>query len=550
MAESKTTQQQGGGGASTGSSKTEFPCPDCGEMVREGLVRCWNCGGFLSPELEQQFQEIQSRPQQVIYSPPVGDEGTPDLDAMLAGPSSAGTGGEEGDFELSGGGMVAPAAPSGETPVAGAPSGATSAGDADLSAEETTLATEGESESKSETEAGGSDAPQSTVTGGDDLMQLAAQEEMESLKRKMGGGTSLEGVKQIRDGFLIDAPKGCRIQIRDERTGEMRRLTFGASSRVRISLLDKLEAIQKAEAEKQAKKPAGPQHLCAGVYKRWMSDCRLHTLNPEKLKLKADSMAKEFVPVEVGFAADSMLVASLAAPKGKKGGLFSKGDKSEKPAADPRSALLGHFRAGKSVADAPVGENKSVTADQVAQLRIVQPAPSLTESLFAGIPVFGTGRIAVQLPLLEAGEQPQYLSFALTEFRKFAEIIGSLYSMAEFGHNAGIPLADSFTEHKCHYSSAKVRALEYLGFYEADPEIELTLSGWLCSACGLVVSEDARQEEKLGGKAGKGLAKAKCPKCEQKFGSNPLYTLASTDSSASPSGDEAAAADDADSPAS
>ncbi len=530
MAESNTTQQQSG---DTGSLKNEFPCPDCGELVREGLVRCWNCGGFLKPELEQQFQKIQSRPQQVIYSPPVGDEGTPDLDAMLAGPSSAGVDDEEGDFELSGGGMVAP---SGETPAATA-----SAEDTDQPAEETTPPAGGASES----EVGDDDVPHSVATGGDVLMQLAAQEEMESLKRKMGGGTSLEGVKQIRDGFLIDAPKGCRIQIRDERTGEMRRLTFGASSRVRISLLDKLEALQKAEAAKQTKKPSGPQHLSAGVYKRWMSDCRLHTLHPEKLKLKADSMAKEFVPVEVGFAADSMLIASLAAPKGKKGGLFSKADKNATPDADPRSALLGHFRAGKSVADAPAGEKKSFTADQIARLRIVQPAPSLNESLFAGIPVFGTGRIAVQLPLLEAGEPPQYLSFTLTEFREFAEIIGSLYSMAEFGHNAGIPLADSFTEHKCHYSNAKVRALEYLGFYEADPEIELTLAGWLCSACGLVVSEEARKEEKLGGKAGKGIAKAKCPKCEQKFGSNPLYTLTSTDKAASPPDDDTADADEA-----
>jgi len=241
----------------------------------------------------------------------------------------------------------------------------------------------------------------------------------------------------------------------------------------------------------------------------------------------------------LGFAEDGMLVAALPTPK--KGGLFgggkSKGD--EKP-VDPKAALLEHFRGGKSVGDAPAGEKAEYPADQVAELRIVQPAASLTESLFAGIPVFGTGRIAVQLPLTEPGAPAKYLSFAVSKFREFAEILGSLYAIGEFGHNMDIPLTDTFNEHKCHYSDVKIRALEGLTYYETDPEIEVVLAGWLCIACGIAVSEDARLKEKLGGKAGKSIAKAKCPKCEAKFGNNPLYTLASTKQSASISGEEPA----------
>ena len=388
--------------------------------------------------------------------------------------------------------------------------------------------------------AGGADeVAHSIATGGDALLELAAQEEEEQGKRKADRGMSIDGVKAIRDGFLIEAPKGCRIQVRDERTGELRRFTFKASTRVRISLLDKLAAIAKAkkEAAESGEADTGPKHLSAGIYQRWMSAIHRHTLNPEKLKLKADSMAGEFVPVEVGFAEESMLVASL--PVAKKAGLFgsgkSKGDTEE---VDPTTKLLEHFRAGKGAGDAPVGEKTEYTADQVAELRIVQPAASLTESLFAGIPVFGTGRIAVQLPIIEAGAQPQFLSFALTKFREFAEILGSMYSMGEFGHNMDIPLTDTFNEHKCHYSDVKIRALEGLAYYEADPEIEVVLAGWLCTACGIAVSEDARAKEKLGGKAGKGIAKAKCPKCEEKMGSNPLYTLAATMQSASMGGEE------------
>ncbi|MGD9854605.1 MAG: hypothetical protein AB7U20_06590 [Planctomycetaceae bacterium] len=520
MAESKTTPRQTGSASPIPGNQNEFPCPDCGEMVRDGLVRCWNCGGFLRPELEREFQKIQSRPQRIIYSPPTDEEGLPDLDTMMGDRPADSTDDEEGGFELSGSVVaparrVAPTAPPVEE--ASPPPADEPARPSGSTADE---------------------IPHSVATGGDVLLQLAAQEEIERLKRRGEKGSAVEGVKPIRDGFLIDAPKGCRIQVRDERTGEMRRITFGSSSRVRISLLDKLEAIQKEAAAKQKEEPTGPKHLSAGVYQRWMSGVHLHTLNPEKLKLKADSLAKEFVPVEIGFATDHLLVASLAPAKAKKGGLFSKGDKGGEKPADPRTAMLDHFRAGKSVADAPAGEKKSYTADQAAQLRIVQPAASLTESLFHGIPVFGTGRIAVQLPLLEAGEQPQYLSFTLSEFREFAEIVGSVFSMAEFGHNAGIPLTDSFTEHKCHYSDVKICALEYLSFYQADPKIELTIAGWLCGACGLVVSEDARAKEKLGGKGGKGIAKAKCPKCTQKMGHNPLYTLKSAVVAPSMTGEE------------
>jgi hypothetical protein len=49
----------------------------------------------------------------------------------------------------------------------------------------------------------------------------------------------------------------------------------------------------------------------------------------------------------------------------------------------------------------------------------------------------------------------------------------------------------------------------------------------------LVISEDGRKKEKLGGPDGKGLAKAKCPKCKNKFGSNTLYMLATADNAAS-----------------
>ena len=526
-----------------GSAKPEFPCPDCGEMVREGLVRCWNCGGFLRPEMEKQFQKMQAKPAKVIYSPlPEEDEEGPDLDAMMGGggQSSADDG---DDFQLAT--TVTPVVASdgeesaaAETPAAGA-EGQSSSGES------------GEVKKTGEDAPAESDVPHSIATGGDALLELAAAEELEKHKKDAGRGPTLEGVKVIRDGFLIDAPKGCRIQVRDERTGEMRRLTFGAQSRVRISMLDKLEAIAKAKQDAAEKADKGPKHLSAGKYKRWLSDVHQHTINPAKLKLVADSLTKEFVPVELGFADDELLVVSL--PVAKKG-LFGAGKGAEpESGTTPRDALLQHLRDGKSLDGEKVvvaGDVKTqYTSDQIAELRAVQPAVSLSESLFAGIPVFGNGRIAVQLPVTAAGEQPKVLSFGLSQFREFLEIVAPMYSLGEFGHNLGIPLTDSFEEFKCHYTNDPVKSLEHFEYYEADSAIETSLTGYKCEACGIVVSEAAREKEKLGGKGGKGIAKAKCPKCEKKMGHVPLHTLAELATGPSMQAEDPAAAAPAEEPA-
>lgn len=501
------------------TAKAEFACPDCGEMVREGLVRCWNCGGFLRPEMEQKFQKMQEQPPKVILSSPAEpDADDADLDSLMRSRASGAVGAED-DFQLS-------------TPLKSTASPTIEAGE-DVPSTEVVAEESAEAAKEAPEEQGDASTPaagagdQSGEASGDALLELAAAEEQEREKKQSGRGAGIEGVKVIRDGFLIDAPKGCRIQVRDERTGELRRLTFGASSRVRISMLDKLEAIAKARQQAAAKEAAGPKYLSAGKYQRWMSNLHVHTINPAKLKLVADSLTKEFVPVEVGFAEDGLLVVSL--PGGKKS-LFG-GGKGPGTPEEAREALLNHLRAGKSLEGDKVevaGDIKSqYTADQVAELRVVQPAPSLSESLFAGIPVFGEGRIAVQLPVKEAGEQPKVLSFTLSEFRVFVDILGPLYSLTEFGHNLGIPLEDSFEELKCHFSNEPIKVLQHVEYYRADPELETVLAGYQCEECGIAVSESSREKEKLGGKGGKGIAKAKCPKCEKKMGSAPLYTLAS-----------------------
>jgi hypothetical protein len=163
-----------------------------------------------------------------------------------------------------------------------------------------------------------------------------------------------------------------------------------------------------------------------------------------------------------------------------------------------------------------------------AQFRVAQPSVSHTESMFAGVPVFGEGKIAVRLPKIDESADPQFLSFWLSEFRKFAAILDEFYGIKKFGEDSGIPLEDVLTERVCHFSEEHLNYLEQIDFYQRDPGYKLKLIGRRCQGCGLVVSEESRKKEKIGGKNGKGIAKAKCPKCEKPFGDISLFAFDDT----------------------
>jgi hypothetical protein len=198
-------------------------------------------------------------------------------------------------------------------------------------------------------------------------------------------------------------------------------------------------------------------------------------------------------------------------------------ERKKKPAT--REALTEHLAADLPLDLAPVSRKVVIPRDEVALLKIVQPAPADEESIFAGIPVFGVNKIAVRLPKpTEAGER-LYLSFVLSEFRAFARALAQVYGIENFGQELGIPLVDQFTELKCHYSDAPLRVLENLDYYRDDPGFKVVLIGHRCAGCGLIVSEDSRRKEKIGGKTPSSIAKALCPKCKKKFGDLPLYGL-------------------------
>ena len=265
---------------------------------------------------------------------------------------------------------------------------------------------------------------------------------------------------------------------------------------------------------------ATPEPVATSRYKKWLSDIRLHTVDPTKLRIKADSLLNECQPVDLGFSEEDLLVATLLVGK------FGANPKKFPPL---RTAMIEHFFKQGTIEQLTVAAKKVLKKEILTQLSMAQPAPTGTESLFADIPVFGTNRIAVKLPKTPDSPLPQYLSFCLSEFRAFVEGLQTVCGLEGFGSNTEIPLSDEYLTRKCALSSAPIKELAKLNYYQKDPGFKLEVTGWKCAGCGIYISEAARAEAKLGGANGKAIAKAKCPKCTKKYGDLPLYQIAGSD---------------------
>lgn len=454
-------------------------------MVRRGLLRCWNCGAFMEAATQAKYQQMQANPAPLIFSQVPAEEMV-SVDA-----------GDEDDFELS--------------PLEAAPAlQKTDLGGLESAAPSAEAGKAAPAESPEQT-------PHSVATGGDVLLQVALLQEAESKLRRrrrplMTGGAKTPG------GFIIFCPYGCRIEVKEQHRG-----MNGRCPRCQAPFIVPVNPPNyAAAATKKAPEAAGAVSAAAapGGFVHWLEDLHVHTVPPEKLKLKADSLTKDFAEADFGFGSQGMLIVTLAK---KAGGLFGGGG--DKKKGETRAAMLQHLADNKPLAELPVGEQRLVPADQLKQLRVVQPAASRTDSLFHGVPVFGAGRIAVSLPVPDDAP-PQYVSLGIAQFRKLALALAELYGIENFGGECGIPIEDEFEDQgKCHYLGVPVRGLKNIEYYRADPTCEVVVAGWKCAACSLTISEDAREKEKLGGKGGKGIAKAKCPKCQQKFGEKPIYAL-------------------------
>ncbi len=530
------------------------PCPGCGEMVRRGLVRCWNCGTFMRGEIAESYQRLKSSPSPVVISPlPEGEGGgEPGEDNATYQYDDARDDALDDDFELAPE-IVAAEEEDFEDTFEEQPGLANAVFDEveqayslikeeederlralertqeELKKVEEAKAAEAEAEkaeARSNIFGDANDEAHSVTTGGDVLLKVALEEEAEIGRRRQEAGPRRGEGGMATAGIVVFCPNGHRVEVQERHRGKT-----GRCPRCREAFFVPAGAWHEEAAEPVKKKPEAeedlrsdedspPYKVTAGEYSYWMRDVQYHAVDVSKLKLKPGSLEKAFESVDLAFAPFGMLMITLLK---KKASLFATGKKQDPE--NVRDTVIEHLSDERPLDQLPAGEHRLIDADEARKIRIVQPAPTEYESMFAGIPVFGKGRIAVRFPKAENETEQKFASFTISEFRIFAEAMGEVFGIKDFGRDCDVPLVNVHTELKCHYTQEPVKSLEQREYYEADDAYELKLSGRKCAECGLVISEDARKKEKIGGTSGKSIAKHKCPKCGKKFGDIPLYAI-------------------------
>ena len=140
------------------------------------------------------------------------------------------------------------------------------------------------------------------ATPDDELLKIAADEEAEIARVRKAATT--------KDTFVVFCPQGHRIRVREKFRGKTGKCPKCESTFV-VPLKPKPNAKKKTDSE-MATVTEGDAGAASnsGRYARWLTDVRLHTVVPEKLKLKADSLLNEFQSVDLGIAADDMLLVT------------------------------------------------------------------------------------------------------------------------------------------------------------------------------------------------------------------------------------------------
>lgn len=512
-------------------SEHEEPCPNCGDMVRKGLVRCFNCGHFMRKEIARLYKQMQATESPVIYSPM--DE--PEPGSAAAAETEVAT--SDDDFELAPEFSLVPAAAAAPPAAADEPAETYSLAEpAPSPAEPQPAAAESPAPSESPAEPDAAPKPRrpeaaeaaggeahSVATAGDALLNIAMQEEQEETERRKNPRRRRRAAGPITgDSVLVHCTCGARIRVSERHRG-----LLGHCPKCKTPFIVPPKSAYEAQAKAIAESgqtDATPADAVqeTGPFRTWLEDVAVHTVNPTKLRIKPGSLKGDFQAMDLGFSPEGLLLVTLTK---KSAGLFGVGgsDKTKEPT---RQTVREHLRVGGKPEDTPAPAKRYFEAETLKTVAVVQPMPYIHESMFGGVPVFGEGRIAVRLPKTDQ-TTPELLfaSFELSGFRAFAAAMQEFYGMSNLGAEQGVPLDDELTEAACHYSDEKLRILDKVEFYQADPKYKVKLIGRRCQGCGLVVSEDSRKKEKIGGANGKAIAKAKCPKCGQPFGDISLYTL-------------------------
>ncbi len=531
-------------------------CRKCGESVRSGLVRCWNCNTFMRKDVEARYEEMKSSPQPIIFSDVPKENRTELIDVNArTGEAKRGSvydaqddddfeftlrsddGGDDGGFELSVKGTTQSPAPAAEVttpaPKSPAPEPTPAAAPAEAAtsdaAEETPAAASADADSKP-ADAPEADTPKTAPAAekksaedfdADDLVGIALQDQKETRKRKK------QKVQEARSKrILLPCTRcGAWIRVHQEQGGRTLRCRQCKFPFV-VPQMKKKEKSSKKGRRKAA---------AAQVDIKWQDNIRFHVVAPTDIVLKPGSLEKSAEAVDLGFHESGLQVLKYAPPAKK--GLFSKAD--GPPATEEQRKLVReHITNTGGLADVPFGDLQTIDPDGLAKIRLVQPVAEAHESMFAGVPVFGDGRIALYLPLAMEDNKQAFVSLTISDYRKLSAELQKRFGTQLNAEQNGVPMTDEAETLKCKLSEMPVTSLKNLEYYENDPGYELEISGYRCGTCNIAVSEPARAQQKLGGAAGKGIGKAKCPDCSNKMGVNKLFKIATAPESEEEAGAE------------
>ena len=210
------------------------------------------------------------------------------------------------------------------------------------------------------------DVAHSVSTGGESLLAAAMAEEKESVQlRKAGARRRASGQALPPGSFVVFCPNGHRVQVHDRHRGRAGRCPNCKA----VFFVPALDPAALAAAEAAAAIVPNDGKYQAGDYNKWMFDLRIHTVSPLKLKLKEGAMAAEYDSADIAFSKDSLLVMNIF----KRAGTFAAmQEKKKKPAV--RQAVGDYLQTKKPMSGLPVPFQTLVTAAEVGQLKIVQPA--------------------------------------------------------------------------------------------------------------------------------------------------------------------------------
>src|SRR5262249_55680624 len=162
----------------------------------------------------------------------------------------------------------------------------------------------------------------SVETGGDVLLDAALAEQAEAAKRSKLGRRRLRRsavTAATGDRFLVFCPNGHRIQVQERHRGRTGRCP-NCKALFFVPVPETTQTL--GQAGGQPATVGGASDLAAGAapvpagYSKWITDVRLHRVNPAKLKLVPGSLEADYEAVDLGTCPEHLLVAVVYAGSG------------------------------------------------------------------------------------------------------------------------------------------------------------------------------------------------------------------------------------------